>query len=331
MATIIHGVEPVKFKNFQYFIYFQLKIEKNNGFPSHERHRSDLSCGPGSLDESPTPARPMSAWCVLTHPMHHLSQAIFAKAALEGVKFLAAPEACVELRERHAAVLAAFPEALVALNNEVLASLNRDDQHVVQLLIGEVDEPLFLPSTRLIRVVDGQRHDIANSTGISLCLHDVLPPARDSRGEQMFRVWMQASRSQTTPDLTEQHHYWCDLNDVSAIVATILRHPCEDGTYHVSGRRGWTTIETWREFDALVQRTIAGQTGEFGTEHLAARGVPVVEAVAIDEHDAQRARPDLGPLHAMLTEVNGEGWRPKTSLRQSLMMVIAQLSEHQST
>jgi len=29
---IIHGVEPVEFGNFRYFINFQLKIEKNNGF-----------------------------------------------------------------------------------------------------------------------------------------------------------------------------------------------------------------------------------------------------------------------------------------------------------
>ena len=259
--------------------------------------------------------------------MHHLSQAIFAKAALEGVKFLAEPGACAELRARHAAVLAAFPEALVALTDEDLTSLNRDDRHIVQLFIGETDEPLILPSARLIRVLDGQGCHHANSDGINLCLHDVLPPARCSPGEELFRLWMEASRSQTIPDFTEQHHYWCDLNDVSTMVATILRHPCDDGTYHVSGRRGWTTAETWREFDALAQRTIAGQTGAFGTEHLTARGVPVVEAVAIEEHETQRARPDLGPLHAMLTERNGDGWRPRTPLRQSLMMVIAQLSE----
>ena len=85
--------------------------------------------------------------------------------------------------------------------------------------------------------------------------------------------------------------------------------------------------ETWQEFDALVQRTIAGQTGKFGTEHLEARGVPVVEPIAIRDGQTKRVRPNLGPLHAALTDANGEGWRPKTPLRQSLMMVIAQLSE----
>ena len=35
------------------------------------------------------------------------------------------------------------------------------------------------------------------------------------------------------------------------------------------------------EFNAMVQRTLAGQTGAFGSEHLKARGVPAVRAVAV--------------------------------------------------
>ena len=281
----------------------------------------------GSLDESASVAPAMSARCVLTHPLHPLSQAIFARAALDGVSFLATTGACAELRLGHAPVLAAFPDALRALTDEEHLLLDRKDAQVVQLLIGMEAEPAPLAQSRLVRLVEGHEKTNANEDEIVVHLHDVLPPQRGSDCEAMFRRWMEAGHGGTRPPLDEHTFHWCDLNDVAAAVSDLLQHPCEDGTYHMSGRRAWTTDETWQEFDALVQRTIAGRTGKFGTEHLESRGVPVVEAVALDDGETERVRPDLGPLHVALTDANGEGWRPRTPLRQSLMMVIAQLSE----
>ena len=271
----------------------------------------------------------MSAWCVLTHPLHPLSQAIFARAALDGVNFLATPAACDELRLHHGAVLAGFPQALTALTDEEHTLVDRERTQVIQLLIGSESKPVEGIQSRIIRLVE--HHQTVDPSGdeITVHLHDVLPPERGSDREAMFRTWMEASRAGTLPDLDEKHFHWCDLSDVAAAASVLLQHPCEDGTYHMSGRRAWTMHETWQEYDALVQRTIAGQTGKFGTEHLKSRGVPVVEAVAIQEGETERARPDLGPLHGALTEANGEGWRPRTPLRQSLMMVIAQLTETQ--
>ena len=265
----------------------------------------------------------------MTHSLHPLSQAIFAKAALDGVNFLATPAACDELRLHHGAVLAAFPEALTALTDEEHALLGREGTHVVQLLIGVESKPVEGTQSRVMRVLEQHQTMDPSDDQITVHLHDVLPPERGSDREAMFRTWMEASRAGILPDLNEQHFHWCDLSDAAAAVAVLLRHPCEDGAYHVSGRRAWTMHETWQEFDALVQRTIAGQTGKFGTEHLEAKGVPSVEAVAIRDGGIERVRPDLGPLHVALTEANGEGWRPRTPLRQSLMMVIAQLTETQ--
>ena len=273
----------------------------------------------------------MSARCVLTHPSHPLSQAIFARAALDGVNFLATPEACAELRLGHVPVLAAFPEALTALTDEEHLLMGREGAQVVQLLIGMDSKPATGVQSRLIRLVEGYQETSPNEDEITVHLHDVLPPERGSEREAMFRRWMEAGRAGTLPDLDEQHFHWCDLSDVAAAVAGLLKHPCKDGTYHMSGRRAWTMGETWQEFDALFQRTIAGQTGKFGTEHLEAKGVPSVEAVPIRDGETERVRPDLGPLHGALTDANGEGWRPKTPLRQSLMMVIAQLSEAQTS
>jgi len=269
----------------------------------------------------------MSAWCVLAHPLHPLSQAIFAKSALKGVNFLTTSEACAELRLRHGAVLAAAPQALTALTEDGHNLLNQEDAQIVQLLIGDESEPVEGIQPRVIRIVERHRDIESSEDEITVYLHDVLPPAPGSDHETMFRAWMEASRNGTRPNLVEQPLHWCDLNDVTSAVSDLLQHPCEVGTYHMSGRRTWTMDETWQEFDALVQRTIAGQTGKFGTEHLESRGVPVVEAIAIRNGETERVRPDLGPLHVALTKVNGEGWRPRTPLRQSLMMVIAQLTE----
>lgn len=281
----------------------------------------------GSLDESATGATPMSARCVLTHPLHPLSQAIFARAALDGVNFLATPDACAELRLHHGAVLAAFPESLTALTDEEDLSLDHEGDQIVRLLIGTEAEPSTEVQSRLIRLVNGHQETDPNEDEITVHLHNVLPPEPGSEHEAMFRAWMEAGHAGTLPDLDEQRFHWCDLSDVAAAVTDLLQHPCKDGTYHMSGRRAWTMGETWQEFDALVQRTIAGQTGKFGTEHLEAKGVPSVEAVPLRDGETERVRPDLGPLHVALIEANGEGWRPKTPLRQSLMMVIAQLSE----
>lgn len=283
----------------------------------------------GSLDESPVVAPTMSPWCVLAQPLHPLSQAIVAKAALKGVNFLATAEACAELRLHHAPVLAAFPEALAALTDERRMVLEQEGAEVAHLLIGAEAKPVEGIQARVLRILQQHREGDPSEGEITVHLHDVLPPERGSDREAMFRAWMEAARAGTRPNLDEQHFHWCDLNDVTSAVSDLLQHLCEDGEYHVSGRRAWTVVETWQEFDALVQRTIAGQTGKFGTEHLKSRGVPVVEAVAIQEGEAARVRPDLGPLHDALAKANGEGWRPRTPLRQSLMMVIAQLTETQ--
>ena len=86
--------------------------------PPAECHLLSEMFNPGSLDESPTFPQCMSAKCVLSHPVHPLSHAIFAKAALEGVQFLAPPQAFHEIRERHAGVLSAVPQALIQLTGD---------------------------------------------------------------------------------------------------------------------------------------------------------------------------------------------------------------------
>ena len=294
-----------------------------------ERHLFSETFNPGSLDESPTFPQCMSAKCVLPHPVHPLSHAIFAKAALEGVQFLAPPQAFHELQERHAGVLSAVPQALIQLTGDADDTEEEEGESIVHLMIDEPSGDQHERHGAVVQLVRERSSDDASAAETSLYLHDVLPPLTGSQHERMFQRWMEGSRTGSRPVMKDETFHWCDLNDVTAAIAVMLRHPLEDGTYHVSGRRGWTTDETWQEFDALVQRTLAGRTGAFGTEHLTARGVPAVQAVALVDGKPEQSRPDLEPFHTYLSEANGEGWRPKTPLRQSLMMVIARLTESQ--
>ena len=75
-----------------------------------------------------------------------------------------------------------------------------------------------------------------------------------------------------------------------------------------------------------MQRAKAGQHGAFAIEHLVARGVPSVSVKEITDN-GHNQRPSLSSIHAYLEKTTGEGWRPKTPLRQSLMLVIADLNQ----
>ena len=94
-------------------------------------------------------------------------------------------------------------------------------------------------------------------------------------------------------------------------------------------RRAWSIEDTYAEFSLLLQRTSAGRSGEFSIEHLVATGIPTVKVVELDTTGQADKRPSLRNIHAFLEASTGEGWRPKTPLRQSLMFTIAMLeSDH---
>ena len=286
----------------------------------------------GSLDEHALHAPPMSAGCVLVHALHPLSQAMFRRGALEGVRFYATPDHCEALTDQHATLVAAFPSALTPLTHAVSdTKADAIDPRTTRYLLVEGERSVELPSTARTIWLRTNGATGGTPSGLDLHLVDALPPVEGTDLDTMFTEWMAASAMKETPQLTDERFHWCDLNDVSAAVALMLRDPTLEGTYHFAGRRSWSAEETWIEFNAMVQRTLAGQTGAFGSEHLTARGVPAVRTVAVSGIGDEAPRPPLGPLHAFLTEATGEGWHPKTPLRQSLMMVIAQLSERQAS
>ena len=145
-------------------------------------------------------------------------------------------------------------------------------------------------------------------------------------------------------DLNKQH-WWVGEVDVIEALSTILSKPnyiMAHSNIHICGRRSWKFKDILSEYELLINRTQDGQTGHFSPENLAnpkppgieleELGTGLVKLESMDEIEelqieevALPTRPDLGPLHSVLKEINGEGWRQTQPIRQALMIYLASL------
>ena len=127
---------------------FQLKNAKIAGKNTPTPAQPCLTNSAGSLDEHPLHAPSMSAGCVLVHALHPLSQAMFRRGALEGVKFYATPDHCEALTDQHAALVAAFPSALTPLTHAFNdTEADGIDPRTTRYLLVEGERSVELPST----------------------------------------------------------------------------------------------------------------------------------------------------------------------------------------
>ncbi len=278
----------------------------------------------GSVDELGPARTDMSTACVLVNPEHPLAQIILARALLEDVVF-DVPAAFVEgLVKIHAAALRVFPSALRPYKQH-------DPAKIYIQIEGGANQLAVPEGARRLLIGTGAMSEPPESTVRHVRIHDMLPPLPGSQDEQMFQSWMQASRTGETPELEQTHRHWCDSNDaVPAIIELVKGNP-KATTYNITGRRSWTLEATWQEFDTLYKRTKAGETGRFESEHLEAKGIPSVGVVELTSDDSRALRPNLSTTHAYLESKTGEGWRPTTPLRRSLMFVIAKMTDAQSS
>ena len=118
-------------------------------------------------------------------------------------------------------------------------------------------------------------------------------------------------------------HWWVSQQDVAAGLARLLSNVTTlPSTSHLCGRRGWTKPETYQQLLLLYQRTIAGSSGNFEATHLEQK--PVINPVLEDISQINKSlRPDLSIINEALREIDGDGWRPLTPLRTSLMQYLA--------
>lgn len=113
--------------------------------------------------------------------------------------------------------------------------------------------------------------------------------------------------------------WWvAELDIADAISRLMLSNHSSPKEVNFAGRRSWKSNQVFEELQILYKRTIAGQSGSFTTEHLTSPSTPEIELLP-GEMSEHNKRPSLSTLHDSLILADGEGWRPMTPLRTSLM------------
>ena len=266
--------------------------------------------------------QPMTVVMLLADPQHPLVSAVVERGMMEGLTFTTTSVQEDALKHEHKAMLQAFPGGFQPQRETTVAEWSIE-------IAGAQSPPANCPIHRRMTVQFDHRNPTTSSEHLVVFVHDMLPPTPVSEEADLFAMWLTHIKENTKPDLRGDQRYWCDRFDVAYGVVELLKGKPKEPSFHLAGRRAWTLEETWMEFADLARRARAGQTGRFEVDHLVAKGVPSVKAVSVEAAANRHERPDLGAIHRFLKNVDGEGWRPKTPLRQSLMFVLADLNERQ--
>ena len=179
----------------------------------------------------------------------------------------------------------------------------------------------------VILLLDGNSRIDAQGTSLNLIyLHDLISFSKvestaNKKLDQLFDLCISNSRDVNLPP--DKKHWWVSQQDVAACLVRLIDYT---GTLpqliHICGRRGWTNQETFEQLELLYNRTIAGSSGQFQTSHLESK--PVIHpTVAKVSQIKPSTRPDLSIINEILIGIDGEGWRPLTPLRTSLMHYLA--------
>ena len=180
-----------------------------------------------------------------------------------------------------------------------------------EVLVVTNDNTVLVPKQEKIRLV--RVYDMILCTTITEASNGIL--------DEYLSI---CKLDEESPQLVEDSkHWWVSQQDVAVGIARLLN----DVTIippisHLCGRRGWTKQETYQQLFLLYQRTIAGSSGNFETIHLEQK--PVISPVLEDISQINKpSRPDLSIINEALREIDGDGWRPLTPLRTSLMQYLA--------
>ena len=179
----------------------------------------------------------------------------------------------------------------------------------------------------VILLLDGNsRIDVQGRSLNLIYLHDLISFSQveskaNEKLDQLFDLCISNSRDFNLP--SDEKHWWVSQQDVAAGLFRLIDYtrPLPQ-LIHICGRRGWTNQETFEQLELLYNRTIAGSSGQFQTSHLESK--PVIHpTVAKVSQITPSTRPDLSIINEVLIDVDGEGWRPLTPLRTSLMHYLA--------
>lgn len=179
----------------------------------------------------------------------------------------------------------------------------------------------------VILLLDGNSRIDVQVTSLNIIyIHDLISFSEvesiaNEKLDQLFDLCISNSRDFNLP--SDEKHWWVSQQDVAAGLFRLIDYtrPLPQ-LIHICGRRGWTNQETFEQLELLYNRTIAGSSGQFQTSHLESK--PVIHpTVAKVSQITPSTRPDLSIINELLIDVDGEGWRPLTPLRTSLMHYLA--------
>ena len=179
----------------------------------------------------------------------------------------------------------------------------------------------------VILLLDGNSRIDVQVTSLNIIyIHDLISFSEvesiaNEKLDELFDLCLSNSRDLIEP--WDKKHWWVSQQDVAAGLLRLIDYtrPIPQ-LIHICGRRGWTNQETFEQLELLYNRTIAGSSGQFQTSHLESK--PVIHpTVAKVSQITPSTRPDLSIINELLIDVDGEGWRPLTPLRTSLMHYLA--------
>lgn len=165
-------------------------------------------------------------------------------------------------------------------------------------------------------------------------VYDLLTQKHDSvwnRSE--LGHWVSSLQSAQTPMRYDGEAYWwiSEIDVADALIRIVVSSEAFPDSVKISGRRKWSSEQTFEELSLLFNRTQAGLTGQFGVEHLTSAPTPYIEVEKLmitDEkpmsvEENAHIRPDLSDIHDVLVRIDGDGWRPLVPIRTALMHHIA--------
>ena len=159
-----------------------------------------------------------------------------------------------------------------------------------------------------------------------IVIHDMIPSTQSTYYDSNILEEMMSAiieGEDLNSNMLEELRWWVSEGDVVAGMCRLLLHPESlPPVIHLCGRREWSLGDTYQQLRLLYSRTVAGSSGDFELQHLRPNSVISQGAIPVSQV-RESSRPDLSALHGALLDSDGEGWRPLTPLRTSLMQYLA--------
>ncbi|MAK95896.1 MAG: hypothetical protein VX366_07650 [Candidatus Thermoplasmatota archaeon] len=160
---------------------------------------------------------------------------------------------------------------------------------------------------------DGSNADII--IGTDIIVQDLLPTKVDRWIAPEFQSWIDGDGD----DFPSR--YWLSVIDAANAIAHIVQAEQRVTGIFMCGRREWECDDSRAEFEMLWKRTEQGISGEFTKDTLFGHQIAGMVPKPMDTGLSKR--PNLDPLHNLLLDITGDGWRPMIPFRTGLMTLIA--------